>query len=121
MPQAMEWSLATPMMRPRLPFIMPVVMSFPPVAMSANVTVEDECRVGAAEAERIRDHGVDLDIVDALENDRIVGEGRIDLIDMRRLGDEAVVDHQQAVDRLLHAGGAEGVSGQRLCRRDRGA
>jgi hypothetical protein len=46
---------------------------------------------------------------------------RIELLDMRALADEAVVHHQQRVDRLLHAGGAQRVAGERLGRRDRRA
>src|SRR6185436_7144650 len=99
MPQAMEWSLATPITRPRLPFIRPV-MSFPPVAISPHVALENQGCVGAAEPERIRHDCVDLDVVDALAHDRIVGEGGIDLVDVSRLGDETVVDHQETVDRF---------------------
>src|ERR1700710_3046240 len=40
--------------------------------------------------------------------------------DVGALADETVVHHQQRIDRFLHAGGAERVSGQRLGGRDRG-
>jgi hypothetical protein len=48
-----------------------------------------------------------------------VGEGRIEILDIGAFADEAVVHHQERVDRLLHAGGAERVAGQRFGRRDR--
>ncbi len=56
-----------------------------------------------------------------LAHDRHVGELRIELVDIGALADEAVLHHQQAVDRLLRAGGAERMAGQRLRRRDRRA
>ena len=62
-----------------------------------------------------------LHVVAALAHDRHVGEGRIEILDIGALADEAVLHHQQRVDRLLHAGGAERMAGQRLGRRDRRA
>ena len=56
-----------------------------------------------------------------LAHDRHVLEIRVELLDVGALADEAVLHHQQAVDRLLHAGRAERVAGQRLRRRDRRA
>ena len=43
-----------------------------------------------------------LRIVDPLAHDRHVGEGRVELLDVGALADEAVVHHQERVDRLLH-------------------
>ena len=60
-------------------------------------------------------------IVAPLAHDRHVGEGRIEVLDIGALADEAVVHHQQRIDRLLHAGRAERMAGQRLGRRDRRA
>ena len=45
-----------------------------------------------------------LHVVDPLADDVHVGERRIDFVDMGALADEAVLHHQQRVDRLLHAG-----------------
>src|SRR5215813_348935 len=81
--------------------------------------LEDQRGVGAAEAEGVRQDRADLGVVDALAHDRHVGEHRIKFRDMGALADEAVIHHQQRVDRLLHAGGAERMAGQRLGRGDR--
>src|SRR4051794_31708673 len=70
--------------------------------------------VGAAKPERVRQHGAELGVVDALAHDRHVGECRIKLGDVRAFADKSVVHHQERVDRLLNAGGAERMAGQRL-------
>ena len=45
----------------------------------------------------------------------------IELFDVGAFADEAVVHHQERIDRFLHAGGTERMAGQGLGRRDRRA
>src|SRR5262249_5856661 len=124
-PQAIEWSLATPMTSPRFPCIKdcispPVPLYAPaPTVRSRLQSVKTHRRIGAAEAERVRQHAAERDVVAPLAHDRHIGEGGIEILDVRALADEAVVHHQQRVDRLLRAGGAERMAGQRLGRGDR--
>src|ERR671912_1096209 len=87
----------------------------------AVIAAEDEGGVRAAEAEGIRQDRIDPGVVDALAHDVHVGEGRVDLLDMSALADEAVVHHQQRVDRLLHPRRAQGVAREGFGRRDRRA
>src|SRR5438128_2750427 len=49
--------------------------------------LEHQRGVGAAKTEGIRQHGAELGVVDALANDRHVGEDRIELGDMRAFAD----------------------------------
>src|SRR4051794_15422062 len=157
MPQAIEWSLATPMTRPRLPCIRPMAptpprssgrtlsaiklsslrmsMTAPPKAFeqggraaahyrfrpdpSGVETLQHNGGVGAAEPERVRQYVTDAGVVDPLADDRHVGEGGVELLDVGALADEAVVHHQERVDRLLDAGRAERMAGERLRRGDR--
>src|SRR6201987_4687616 len=124
MPQAIEWSLATPMISPRFPCIRacidpPVPLYARPAVPSRVQPLEHHRRIGAAEAERVRQHAAERNIVAPLAHDRHVGEGGIERLDVRALADEAVVHHQERIDRLLRAGGAERMAGQRLGRRDR--
>src|ERR1700758_3280744 len=49
--------------------------------------LEHQRGVGAAEAERVRQHGAELGVVDALAHDRHVGENRIEFVDVRALAD----------------------------------
>src|SRR5262249_8817445 len=146
-PQAIEWSLATPMISPRFPCIRacinpPVqllsmilsenryplfgIMLYaslprapPPSSSSRFQPLEHHRRVGAAEAERVRQHAAERDVVAPLAHDRHVGECRIERLDVRALADEAVVHHQERIDRLLRAGGAERMAGERFGGRDR--
>src|SRR6185436_7518572 len=112
MPQAIEWSFATPMISPRLPSISWVMPS------RIQPLEHDGC-IGAAETERVRQHAIELHVVAALAQDRDVREGGVEGLDVGALANEAVLHHQQRIDRLLHAGGAERMAGQRLGRRDR--
>src|ERR1700761_8971442 len=113
MPQAIEWSLATPMIRPRLPAI---------ICDTSRVRVlEYDAGIGAAEAEGIRQHAAESYVVAPLAQDRHVGEGRIEILDIGALADEAIVHHQERIDRLVNAGRALRVSGKRLGGRDRRA
>ena len=57
----------------------------------------------------------------AFAQDRETFGARIELLDVGRAGHEAVAHHQQAVDRLVHAGRAERMAGQRLGRRQAAA
>src|SRR5215204_3247415 len=144
MPQAIEWSLATPITRPRLPCIRPMAptpprtsMTAPPKAFeqggraaahyrfrpdpSGVETLQHNGGVGAAEPERVRQYVTDAGVVDPLADDRHVGEGGVELLDVGALADEAAVHHQERVDRLLDPGRAERVAGERFRRRDRRA
>src|SRR5215211_7896399 len=158
MPQAIEWSLATPMTRPRLPCIRPMAptpprssgrtlsaiklsslrmsMTAPPKAFeqggraaahyrfrpdpSGVETLQHNGGVGTAEPERVRQYVTEAGIVDPLADDRHIGEGPVELLDVRALADEAVVHHQERVDRLLDPGRAERMAGERFRRRNRG-
>src|SRR5262249_41569991 len=135
-PQAIEWSLATPMINPRLPSIrLPIPhpapcarrararLSMPPEAAqrSGIEPLEYDRRIGTAEPERVRQYAGKLHIVPALADDGNVGKGRIEILDVGALADEAVAHHQERIDRLLGAGGAERMAGQRLGRGNRRA
>src|SRR6478736_5828406 len=135
MPQAIERSLATPITSPLLPFIsgagsaisLVVVMASSLVASgslcSPNLlpvtTPKHERGVGAAEAEAVGHDVVDVDIVLTLAHDRHVGHGGIDGLDVGGFANEAVVHHQQRINRLMCAGGAERMAGERLGGADR--
>ena len=82
---------------------------------------EHQRGVGAAEAEAVGERDADIDVVTALAEDRHVGEGRVEVVDVGALAEEAVLHHQDAVDRFLDAGGAERMAGQRFGGRDRRA
>src|SRR5437016_1437179 len=58
---------------------------------------EYDRRIGAAEAERVRQHATERDVVAALAHDRHVRERRIEIFDIGALADEAVVHHQQRI------------------------
>src|SRR5665213_814596 len=98
MPQAIEWSLATPITSPRFPSINPG-MGWSRVDM-----LEDDRGIGATETERVRQHGAELRVFLALAHDRHVGESRIEGLDVGAFADKAVLHHQQRIDRLLHTG-----------------
>src|SRR5262245_44818669 len=118
MPQAMEWSLATPITSPRLPSISPGMSltrtyrrparpcAGPPIAISRLQPLEHDRCISAAEPERVRQLTAKLRVA-PLAHDRHVGEGRIHRLDVCALADEAVVHHQQRVDRLLGTGRTE--------------
>src|SRR3546814_11446952 len=115
MPQAIEWSLATPMTRPRLPAISddsraigctPEIGSVTVVSTSGMVpplrliASEQEAGIGAAEAERIRQHQVQLGIVRALALDRQVGNHRVPRFAMRGRGADPLVQHPARPEEL---------------------
>src|SRR6516162_9165956 len=137
MPQAIEWSLATPMISPRLPCISPCMKSptfpqqqrrVPPThrtrysprkkAASRLRTLEHHARVGPTKPERIRQHATEGHVVPPLAHNRHVREGRIHGLDVGALADEAVLHHQQRVDCFLHPGSPERMACERLGRRD---
>src|ERR1700691_6445455 len=69
-PQAIEWSLATPMTRPRLPLIRLKLM--PPAWLSSCVDVfQNDRGVGAAKSKRIRQNRAEADMVAPGENNGI--------------------------------------------------
>src|SRR5262249_54609136 len=57
----------------------------------------------------------------AFARDRHVGNRRIYGLDIGRFANEAVVHHEQRIDRLMHSGGAERMAGERLGGADRRA
>src|ERR1700730_6762531 len=70
-------------------------------------TLEDDRRVGATEAERVGQYTSERHVVATLADDRHVGKLRIEVFDIGAFADEAAIHHQQGVDSLLRAGGAE--------------
>src|SRR3954463_13815024 len=77
-------------------------------------SLEHQRGIGATETKGIRKHRSELRIVHAFANDRHVREYRIELVDVGAFADEAILHHQQRIDRFLHASGAERMAGQRL-------
>src|SRR3546814_9466656 len=69
MPQAMEWSLATPMIRPRLPAINPAMIPPSPPLLSFE-TLKGEAGVGATEPETVGHHAVELNVLFHRADDR---------------------------------------------------
>src|SRR5690606_6796595 len=55
----------------------------------------------------------------AFAHQRQVGRFGVDVLDVDRAGDETLLQHQQAEDRLVHAGRAQRVAGERLGRGER--
>src|SRR3989344_828268 len=84
------------------------------------VALKDQDRIRSAEAERIRDDAIEPHAVDAVENDRVIRELRIEIFDMRRSRDEAVPHHDEAVDRFLYPGGAKRMTCQGFRRTESG-
>src|SRR5919199_4098607 len=97
MPQAMEWSFATPITSPRLPCINCIIAPKPvtspsatrwrespaPFSLCSNVEALEHYRgIGAAEAERIRQHAAEPHVVAPLAQDRHVSESGIERLDM---------------------------------------
>ena len=70
--------------------------------------------VGAAKAEGVRQDRAEFHPILPLAQDRHVGEGGVDLGDVGALGHEAVLHHQKAIDRLLHASSPQRMAGERL-------
>src|SRR5258707_562594 len=73
---------------------------------------EHDRRVSAAESERVRQHAAERHTVTTLARDRHVRERWVEVLDVRALANEAVVQHQERIDRLLGAGGAERMAGE---------
>ena len=67
---------------------------------------EDQRRIGAAEAETVAEGDAHIHVVAALAEDGHVGEGRIEVVDVGAFAEEAVLHHEDAIDRFLDAGGA---------------
>jgi hypothetical protein len=66
---------------------------------------------------KVRHHDVDLRVVDALAHDRHVGERDRDSSMLALSQMKPFLHHQDRIDRLLGAGRAERMAGQRLGRR----
>src|SRR5437764_13991309 len=77
-------------------------------------SLEHQRGIGPTETKRIRKHRSELRIVHSFADDRHVREYRIELADVGAFADEAILHHQQRIDRFLHAGSAERMAGQRL-------
>src|ERR1700742_1665828 len=99
------------MMRPRLPCIIPVI------GLSV-IALENERGVGAAEAEGVGKNGVHLCVVDALAHDRNAFELWIEIDDMSAFANEALLHHQDRVDRFLNTRCPQRMARQRLGRLD---
>src|SRR5450830_1093844 len=80
--------------------------------------LQDQGGVGAAEAEAVAHHVVQLNVFAGLGQYRHVSDFRVQLFDVGGTGNELAFHHQQAVDRFVNAGGAQGVTGQALGRTD---
>src|SRR5690606_31879097 len=103
------WSLATPMTRPRFPFINPSM-----AVVLCGIALEDQRGVGAAEAEGVRQHCVYGGVVGALAHDRHVFKFGVEALDMGGLADAASRHHQEGIDRFLDAGSPTRMAGRRL-------
>src|SRR5215210_9360248 len=84
-------------------------------------SLEHQRGVGTAEAERVRKHCSEFRIVDAFAHDRHIREYRIEFGDVGAFADESILHHQKRIDRLLYAGGAQRMAGQRFGCRNRRA
>src|ERR1700730_18853069 len=104
------------MTRPRFPRINPPLSAD---RASGIDMFQNEAGVGAAEAKGIRQDATQSHAVAALADNVYIRESRIELLDIRAFANEAVLQHQQRVDCLLHPGGAEGMASQGFCRGDR--
>src|SRR3954462_3145243 len=107
MPQAMEWSLATPITSPRFPFMSPGIGGYASSRLKMTDALVppkpnefDSTAPSLTSSLRARDRQVD--------------KSGVEILDVGAFADEAVVHHQERVDRLLGAGGAERMPGQRL-------
>src|SRR5262249_29791692 len=98
-------------MSPRLPCMIAVMFL-------SVVALENERGVGAAEAEGVGKSAIDPGTVDAIAHDPHTLEFRIKVGDMRTFADEALLHHQQRIDRFLNAGSSQRMSRQRLGRLD---
>src|SRR3546814_7564350 len=108
MPQAMELSLATPMIRPRLPAINPAMIPPSPPLLSFE-TLKGEAGVGATAPETVGHHAVELNVLFQRADDRhALGLG-IEVLDVGGGGDAAVVHHKPGIDGLVHTGRALGM------------
>src|SRR3546814_10654104 len=106
MPQAMEWSLATPMIRPRLPAINPAMIPPSPLLLSFE-TLKGEAGVGATEPETVGHNAVELNVLFHREADRhALGLG-LEVLAVVGVGDEAVVHHQTGIYGHVHTGRLE--------------
>src|SRR5579871_3656859 len=115
-PNATDCRFASPMTTPRLPRMSSPVGNWKSSAMASPQkpdgrpdTLEaahHQTAVGAAESKAVGHHRLQRP-VQAPAHDRQVFEGRVELIDMGALGDEALLHHQEAVDGFLGPGGAQ--------------
>src|SRR5258705_8765681 len=107
MPQAMEWSLATPITNPRLPFISPVFGISPDFASAKRssrgvfcsirtsllIALEDQRGVGAAKAEAVGQSDIDVGVVDAAAHDIGAFHRGVEIDDIGTLANEACLHH----------------------------
>ena len=84
------------------------------VVLTIGPAAHDDRAVGPAEAEAVRHHTVKGNAVLPLARDGDIGEFGIELLNVGALAHEAVVEHEQGVDRFLHACRAQRVAGQRF-------
>ena len=73
----------------------------------AGVFLEHQRRVGAAEAERVRECKVDRSAVYPFGWHRDIADGRVGVFDICRGCDEALFHHDHCIDGFLHARSAQ--------------
>mmetsp|Transcript_111172 Transcript_111172/g.354165 ORF Transcript_111172/g.354165 Transcript_111172/m.354165 type:complete len:435 (-) Transcript_111172:475-1779(-) len=86
---------------------------------SLRVLVEDQASVGASEAEGVGHHAMHLALVPLGEDLHALGLVH-QVLDVGGLREKLLVHHKQRVDGLVHAGGAQGMAGERLGGADEG-
>ncbi|RMO46924.1 hypothetical protein ALQ40_101305, partial [Pseudomonas syringae] len=85
----------------------------------ARPALQDQRGVGATETEAVAHDQIELGVFLGFEQDRHVGNHRVQLFDVGRTCDEVVLHHQQAVDRFVDTCGAQRVPRQALGGADR--
>merc|ERR1719310_2691811 len=92
--------------------VAPLTPSLRCAARLLLVAVEDEAAVGAAKAKGVRHDAIHLAVIALSENFHALRLG-YQLLDVCTLGEEALLEHEQRIDRLVHARRAERVPRQR--------
>src|SRR3546814_20298381 len=111
MPQAMEWSLATPMIRPRLPDINPAMIPPSPPLLTFE-TLKGEAGVGPTDHETVRHHAVELIVLYPRADDwHALGNGR-GVVEVCGRGEGSVFPPKTGKNDLVHTGRTLGMTGQ---------
>ena len=72
--------------------------------------LENQCAVGTTEAKTVGHDGPEPGFFDQFGYQRRTNHNRIRIVDIDRRRDEIILEHEQAMNRLLHAGRAERMS-----------